>query len=144
MDKNKLKDLKSLTQEFFLNHWNSELLGDYPQWSDVFSDFVRMPNYLKAGVYAFVKDEEIIYVGVGASKGGGIYQDRGLSRRFQSYVKIDKVKKIPYIVDYRLKEAGSVITIGFESGYAYLAYSLEAFLISRMNPIYNKIGKKNK
>lgn len=30
MNEKKLKDLKSLTEEFFLHHWNSELLGDSP------------------------------------------------------------------------------------------------------------------
>lgn len=69
--------------------------------SEVSSDFVRTPNYLKAGIYAFVKDEEIIYVGVGASKGGGIYPDRGLSRRFQFSIRVvDREEKLPYIVDH--------------------------------------------
>lgn len=143
MDQRTLKDLELLTQEFFLLHWNSTLLGDFPKWSEVFSNFVMMPNYLKGGVYVFVKGDEITYIGVGASKGGGIYPDRGLSRRCQSYVKVDKETNELYIVDARLKEAGTMATIGFESEHAYLAYSLEAFLISRMNPIHNKTGRRN-
>ena len=137
-----LQDLLDLTKSFFHLHWNSVELGNPPNWSELFSNFVRMPNYLKAGLYAFVKNNEITYIGVGASKGGGIYPERGLSRRFQSYVKVNKEKNEPYIVDVRLQEAREVVTIGFESEHAYLAYGLEAFLISRLNPKYNKVGKK--
>lgn len=137
-------NLIELTEDFFKLHWDEIQLGTPPIWSEAFSDFIRMPNYLKAGVYAFLKDKEVTYIGVGASKGGGIYPDRGLSRRFQSYVKVDKESKKPYIVDQRLKDSGTVVTIGFESQYAYLAYGLEAFLISRLNPIHNKIGRRNR
>ena len=142
MSDQNLINLLQQTEDFFENHWNRETLGESPTWSNVFSDFVRMPNYLKAGVYAFIKNSEITYIGVGASKGGGIYTDRGLSRRFQSYIKVDKLSKKLYIIDYRLKEADGVVTIGFDSQHAYLAYGLEAFLISKINPIYNKIGRK--
>lgn len=142
MNASSLNELKIQSKLFFDLHWNEALLGVVPQWSDIFSDFVRMPNYLKAGVYAFVRGDEVVYIGVGASKGGGTYPDRGLSRRFQSYIKINKETNTPYIIDERLKEAGAVVTIGFESNHAYLAYGLEAFLISKLNPIYNKIGRK--
>lgn len=142
MNSSTLSELRVQSKLFFDLHWNEASLGIPPQWSEVFSDFVKMPNYLKAGVYAFVRGDEVVYIGVGASKGGGIYPDRGLSRRFQSYVKIDKENNTPYIVDKRLKEAGAVVTIGFESSHAYLAYGLEAFLISKLNPIHNKVGRK--
>ena len=141
MNNRHLDTLIEYSKEFFDKHWDINQLGEPPVWSHVFSDFVRMPNYLKAGVYAFIKKSEVIYIGVGASKGGGIYQDRGLSRRFQSYIRVDKLSKQPYVIDERLKKADGVVTIGFNSEHAYIAYGLEAFLISRINPEYNKIGR---
>tara|TARA_B100000378_G_C18052218_1_gene413514 strand:+ start:393 stop:599 length:207 start_codon:yes stop_codon:yes gene_type:complete len=45
-------------------------------------------------------------------------------------------------IDPRLKDAGSIITIGFERDRAYLANALEIFLISKLQPVHNvvKVG----
>ena len=51
--------------------------------------------------------------------------------------------KTEYIaIDPRLKDAGSIITIGFERDTAYLANALEIFLISKIQPVHNvvKVG----
>ncbi|HCW4288949.1 TPA: hypothetical protein OXM32_004136, partial [Acinetobacter baumannii] len=51
--------------------------------------------------------------------------------------------KTEYIaIDPRLKDAGSIITIGFERDTAYLANALEVFLISKIQPVHNvvKVG----
>ncbi|MGE8646249.1 hypothetical protein [Acinetobacter vivianii] len=142
MSSSTLSILHSLTQQFFEQYWNNEKLGDAPVWSNVHTNFGKIPNYDKQGVYAFVKGEEITYIGVGASKVSGQYQGHGLSNRFQKYCRwIDEANNIYGAVDERLKEAGAVSTIGFEQEHAHLAYALEIYLISRMQPLHNKVGR---
>lgn len=134
--------LLSLTQQFFEQYWNTNTLGVAPVWSDIHTNFGKIPNFDKQGVYAFVKGSEITYIGVGASKGSGLYQGNGLSRRFQKYCKwIDETNNIYGAVDERLKDAGAVVTIGFDPEHAHLAYALEIYLISRMKPLHNKVGR---
>lgn len=137
-----LETLKTLTQTFFKLHWNLEELGANPIWSDKDTEFRKIPNYNKRGVYAFVKGDEITYIGVGASQvKNPLYANHGLSDRFKRYVGwIDKPNNIFGVKDERLKDAGAVITLGFEPDQAYLAYALEMFLISHMKPVHNKVG----
>lgn len=134
--------LKSLTQQFFDHYWNTAKLSDAPTWSEVDFIFRPIPNYNKQGVYAFVKGTEITYIGVGASTVSDKYPNHGLSSRFQNYCRwIDRPNDIYEAVDDRLKDAGAVVTIGFEPEHAHLAYALEIFLISRMKPQHNKVGR---
>ncbi len=68
MENPTVENLKVLTQEFFSLHWNAVLLGsDYPEWSDIYEFTGSMPNHDKQGVYAFVKNGVVTYIGVGAS-----------------------------------------------------------------------------
>ena len=138
-----LETLKNLTQNFFKLHWNLEELGEAPTWSDKDTEFRKIPNYNKRGVYAFVKGNEITYIGVGASKvGTGKYQNHGLSKRFNRYCGwVDKPNNIFAVKDERLKDAGAVITLGFEPEHAHLAYALENYLIDQLKPVHNKIGR---
>lgn len=137
-----IENLKDQTNKFFALHWNKNLLGDAPQWSEVHTDFSKsIPSYDKQGVYAFIKEEEVTYIGVGTSRGSGRYKGNGLSARVMKYCRyIDKNTYGP--VDERLKEAGAIMTIGFEQEHAYIANSLEIYLISRLHPKYNfiKVG----
>lgn len=137
MKNTKLKNLKKLTKEFFSMHWNSEVIGsEYPGWSDIYEFEGSLPNYDKQGVYAFVKNDEITYIGVGASSNGsGRYAGHGLGKRFQSYSKVEEGRHVP--TDPRLVDAGAIITLGFNPNQAYLAYALEMFLISRMETAHN-------
>lgn len=138
--KSRLKNLIALTEIFFQNHWNEKKLGLPPSWSSIHTDFRKIPNYDKQGVYAFVKDDEITYIGVGTSRGGGLYRGNGLSARVMKYCRwIDKPNNVYGPIDVRLKEAGAIITIGFEQNHAYLANALEIYLISRLQPKYNYI-----
>ena len=135
-----LENLLEYTEDFFQNHWNGEKLGLPPSWSSIHTDFRKIPNYDKQGVYAFVKDDEITYIGVGTSRGGGLYRGNGLSARVMKYCRwIDKSNNIYGPIDARLKEAGAIVTIGFEQDHAYLANALEIYLISRLQPKYNYI-----
>lgn len=138
-----LIELQLKTIQFFNMYWNTAELGEAPTWSEKDTEFRKIPNYNKRGVYAFVKDSEITYIGVGASKvGTGKYQNHGLSDRFSRYCGwIDKPNDIYGAKDQRLKDAGAVITLGFEPEHAHLAYALENYLIDQMKPIHNKIGR---
>lgn len=141
VEKANLENLLAYTDNFFQNHWNEAKLGFRTVWSAIHTDFRQIPNYDKQGVYAFVKGEEITYIGVGTSRGGGIYRGNGLSSRVMKYCRwIDKEIYGP--IDERLKEAGAIVTIGFEQDHAYIANALEIYLISRLNPKYNfiKVG----
>ncbi|MCL6237707.1 MULTISPECIES: GIY-YIG nuclease family protein [Acinetobacter] len=135
-----LENLIVCTEVFFQNHWNGKKLGLPPSWSAVHTDFRKIPNYDKQGVYAFVHGNEITYIGAGTSRGGGLYRGNGLSARVMKYCRwIDKSNNIYGPIDDRLKEAGAIVTIGFEQEYAYIANALEVFLISRLKPKYNVI-----
>lgn len=87
------------------------------------------------GVYAFVKEHTVTYIGVGTSFGSGRYASHGLGRRFKAYTRVIDGAHTP--TDPRLIDAGCMMTIGFPSEHAYLANALELFLISRMNTEHN-------
>lgn len=133
-----LQKLLEETSIFFDLHWCRDRLGNPPDWSAIHTDFRKIPNYDKQGVYAFVHGEEVTYIGAGTSRGGGKYRGNGLSARVMKYCRwIDKVNDVYGAVDVRLKEAGAIVTIGFEQDHAYLANALEIYLISKLQPKYN-------
>lgn len=82
-----------------------------------------------------MKDHDVTYIGVATSKGSGLYRGHGIGKHFQAYAKY--VDGQYQAVDVRLKEAGKVMTIGFEIEEAYLANALELYLIAKLNPKYN-------
>lgn len=137
MEKATVDNLKKLTNEFFSMHWNSEVIkSKLPNWSDIYQFNGSLPNYDKQGVYAFVKNGTVTYIGVGASSNGtGRYAGHGLGKRFQAYSKVEGGKHVP--TDSRLIDAGAMITIGFNSAQAYLAYALEMFLVGKIETAHN-------
>ncbi|WP_457795249.1 hypothetical protein, partial [Acinetobacter baumannii] len=70
------------------------------------------------------------------------YRGNGLSARVMKYCRWNEDKTEYIAIDPRLKDAGSIITIGFERDTAYLANALEVFLISKIQPVHNvvKVG----
>ncbi|MDI5890728.1 hypothetical protein [Halomonas rhizosphaerae] len=135
MQESSLDSLKALTESFFSKHWNRDMLGDPPTWSERYAFEGSLPNHNMQGVYAFLKEDIVTYVGVGTALGGGRYAGHGLGKRFQSYTKVINGAHIP--TDPRLVEAGSMVTIGFPQEYAYLANALELYLIGRMETQHN-------
>lgn len=135
--------LKTKTEQFFELHWKAEKLGKVPEWSDVVTDFKKIPNYNKRGIYAFVKGEEITYIGVGAGQvKNPLYANHGLSARISRYIGwIDEPNNIHGAKDEKLKDAGALTTLGFEPEQAYLSYALEMYLIHHLKPIHNKVGR---
>lgn len=130
------ENLLALTEKFFSMHWNSEKIGqEPPSWSNRYTFSGSLPNYDKQGVYVFTNGNTITYIGVGASAGNGRYAGHGLGRRFKSYSNVVNGAHNP--TDSRLIEAGSMFTIGFMTEQAYLATSLELYLIGRMRTKHN-------
>lgn len=132
-----VSNLLELTSEFFQKHWNlASIDASAPSWSSLYKFEGSLPSYDKQGVYAFVKGNEVTYIGVGASSNGaGRYAGHGLGKRFQAYTKVQNDKHVP--TDPRLLDAGGMMTIGFEPGHAYLAYALEMFLVGRIKTEHN-------
>ena len=139
------ESLVRLTQEFFSKHWGIE--DSSPQWDFSWDWCGPVPNYLVGGVYALLKGNEVLYVGLGNSRGGGIYQDRGISRRLMAHVTLSSPKGSP--VDSVLRERwikvgiDKIATIGFPQQYNYLAPALEDFLIGHLGPVENKVKRRN-
>ena len=136
--------LISHTVEFFQKHWNLE--KSPPEWSEPWMWIGSVPNYQLGGVYALFKGDELIYIGLGASRGGGRYPDSGLSRRLMAHVyrTAPKGSTQSYLPREKWQEVGitSVSTIGFPLENNYLASALEDYLIGHLNPSENSIKKK--
>ncbi len=65
------ESLVRLTRAFFSKHWGS---GEaVPAWDFSWNWCGPVPNYLLGGVYALLKGDTVLYIGVGTSRGAGIY-----------------------------------------------------------------------
>ncbi len=136
--------LVSENQRFFSLHWGMPERS--PEWDFSWEWCGSVPNYLLGGLYAIFSDQRLVYVGLGASNGGGIYRDRGISRRLLSHVlKINtNGGSTSYEPQDRWKAIGvdSIATIGFPADVNYLACALEDYLIGRLNPPENRLKRK--
>lgn len=136
-------NLVKCTQEFFSMHWN--ITEAIPEWDFSWNYMGPVPNYLLGGVYALLKGDEVIYIGLGISRGSGIYKDRGLSRRLMAHVCHAAPKG--YTTDVILLErwlsmgVDKVATIGFSEKRNYMAAALEDYLIGCLNPTANCVKK---
>jgi len=91
------------------------------------------------------KNDEIIYIGVGAGKNPGKYEYAGLGNRLHKYHEVDweqisEIKERKYKPTANYNDVNAIITYTIEKDYAYLSYSLESFLISKIKPKMNNIG----
>lgn len=133
--------LDAETERFFSLHWGLPLPS--PRWDYSWTFSGPVPNYLLGGLYALFAGESLAYIGLGASRGGGIYRDRGISRRLMAHV-----LKPPLTNEagrYRLADRWAdtgidlVATLGFPADFNYLAPSLEDYLIGRLSPKENRL-----
>lgn len=127
-----LRDLSQTTERFFDWHWNKGAIGeDPPQWLHWPEFKGSVPNYQLGGCYALFEGPTLVYVGLGASKGGGLYPEHGISRRLMSHVlRIDREKGAEWSKPRTGWEAiNSIYTVGFPSRLVHLAPALETFLI---------------
>ena len=64
------EDLTGFVTKFFNMHWGFE--SNTPKWDFTWNWQGPVPNYLLGGVYALLRDDEVIYIGKGVSRGGGV------------------------------------------------------------------------
>lgn len=151
MSNNKgIADLKRLTIEFFEMHWNKDKLNaEPPLWNSPYSFKGSVPDHDKQGVYAFVRKDEVIYIGAGGSRSTPNYDGHGLGRRLHGdYLKVSEGgrgitdSERPYEFKDKLwDEVDKIFTLGFKMEHSHLAYALETFLIRNMKPIRNTVQK---
>lgn len=145
----KFSDIQASTTEFFRLHWpQTEQWGQEPQWNNPWRLRGSLPNGDKQGVYVLLDfNDDVIYIGVGASFGSGIYEGAGLGSRINHYIRLAegqngvRVEDRQYQAIEKWEELGlkSLRTLGFPIESAYLAYALEAHLLSRHAPPHNKV-----
>lgn len=99
----------------------------------------------QGGVYAlFDGDKNIVYIGLGISRGGGIYKECGISKRLLAHVITRDHDKGggSYKPQEKWGEVVDIGAIGFPGEYAYLAAALEDYLIGDLNPPRNRVKKR--
>lgn len=141
------------TTEFFKRHWPHSWWGEAPRWTNPWYFRGTMFGGEKQGVYSLLNsDSEVLYIGVGASLGRGIYEGSGLNSRIGKYCRLAQDQRSAPVPD-RLYEPRdewverglvAISTVGFESNQAYLAYSLEAYLLSVLEPPFNRVRSARK
>lgn len=133
-----VETLTQQTRRFLELHWNPEHIEEAPPvWSQAWRLKGSAPNFDRQGVYAFVKDGLVTYIGSGVGKGKKGYEGHGLGSRLGGYVRV--VAQGEYrATDARLAEADHVITIGFPAGFGHLAIALEYYLLARMPTPLNR------
>lgn len=131
--------LARATEEFFARHWAKEILGQHPTWQR-WESFLSgsVPNYQHPGCYAIFFDGGLRYVGLGASRGGGIYKEHGISRRLMAHVIQGDRSRGPTWskLRERFTDATDIYTLGLP-GTGYLAAALETYLIRSLAPPMN-------
>lgn len=133
-----VRSLKAHTEAFFDLHWNEQTIGaPFPIWSDPWRLQGSVPNYDKQGVYAFVKDGVVTYIGSGTGKGKKGYEGHGLGARIGSYIRVAK-PGLYRAHNMCLAEADFLLTIGFPAGFGHIAAALEHYLLARMPTLHNK------
>jgi hypothetical protein len=145
----KLPELRSATMEFFRLHWPHEIWNHPPDWSAPWHLRGTMPGTDKQGIYALLdQNGNAIYVGVGAAFGGGIYEGCGLGARTARYFRVKKDQKAIAVnercyepsKEWQGRDFVAITTLSVERDQAYLAYGLEAFLLSRFETLlFNKV-----
>lgn len=140
-----LEDLRQQTAHFLDLHWPE---GEpRPAWSEPWEFVGTIPNHEMQGCYALLRGQEVIYIGVGAGNGPARYRGAGLGSRLHRYWQRhpeeprtpDGESRYAPVQDWG--EATAIVTIGFAPERGYLAYALEPYLIGKLKPERNTIGK---
>jgi len=137
-------DILTHTDAFFEMHWPKNSAVSMPSWKTNWSWSGSVPYHDKGGVYALIDgDGEVVYIGLGASRGGGLYKDHGISRRLLAHViKTCKEKgRGHYEPRQKWAEVWDIGAVGFPREFAYLAPALEDYLIWKVAPSRNSAKK---
>ncbi|MCL1824806.1 MAG: hypothetical protein FWG26_02510 [Betaproteobacteria bacterium] len=133
------RKLATATAEFFKLHWNIASLDNPPEWK-CWEEFLvgPVPNYQHGGCYALFAGSELIYVGLGASLGGGRYSQHGISRRLMAHVlrADDSNPQHTYRLLDNWTNTTAIWTLGLPKC-EYLAPALESYLIRELSPPKN-------
>jgi hypothetical protein len=137
--------VEEATRAFLLLHWNSDKLNHVAlrkTWAP-YKFKGTVPFGDRQGCYALVRDGEVIYIGLGAARGKGIYKEHGIGARLNSHVlRWDRsgsaeMQDRVYTPQEQWSGVSEIFTYGLPSNYGYMACSLEAYLISRLEPERN-------
>jgi hypothetical protein len=151
-----VEQLKISTKKFFELHWNWEQIKVDPkndcrkiEWEIYEGMKGEIPYGKCQGCYAVVQDDELIYIGLGASRGYGKYKEHGIGARIGHIIKWDRsnttlTKERVYIPKEHWQGITAIYTFGLPSGYGYLASSLEAYLIREIEPVRNIVKTASK
>ena len=131
--------LLELTEGFFQRHWQ-DAFGAVPEWCEPWpiNSQGPVPNGERQGCYCLFQNATPIYVGLGASRGSGLYREHGIGKRLYSHVlRVDSSRGVVnnkgfYMPREKWQHVTHLRTIGFPSGYGYLAPALESFLLSQL------------
>jgi hypothetical protein len=140
-----LEALERETKAFFDLHW-SERLGERPAWSAPWNFRGTIPGGEHAGCYALVgNDGTIEYVGLGASVGNARYPEFGIGWRLKRIWRMDPASDDPlatrrYLPTPKYTWVREVRTLGLPGAF-YLAAALEAYLVWKLMPPRNVIGR---
>ena len=144
-DKITMDEVEKYTRLFLKYHWAAEELQreDLPKCWEAYRFIGGIPYGDRQGCYALIEEEEVLYIGLGASRGWGIYKECGIGARLSGHV-LRWDRSIPSDLANRVyKPIGNwrhitqICTFGFPSGYGYLACALEAYLVSNLEPKAN-------
>ena len=82
-----LSELLFHTEEFFKRHWWCPDETTSPIWKYNYTWDGAVPYHDLGGVYALINEhQEIVYIGLGSSRGGRKYKEHGISRRLLKHV----------------------------------------------------------
>jgi hypothetical protein len=142
VDLSPVEDLEKLieaTSGFFGLHWSPEQLGEPPGWR-LWETFLEgsVPGYQYGGCYALFEGNRLTYIGLGVSRGGGLYQQHGLSRRIMAHVYRSDHARGPNCLRLHEKwlRTTGLYTLAFPE-HEYLAPALESYLIRDLQPPRN-------
>jgi hypothetical protein len=127
-----LDEVISTTSVYFARHWNASAIGkNPPEWQGWHEFKGSAPNYHLGGCYTLFEGGELQYIGLGASRGSGLYLGHGISRRLKAHVLQNDWEKGPEWLKPRPRwpSITSIYTIGFDDDNVHVAPSLETFLI---------------
>jgi len=147
MDKVTVDNVKKLAVSFFNRHWAISDVSA-PTWNEAWGFIGTLPGHDKQGVYLLIgEDDEVLYIGVGASIGGGRYTGHGIGSRTNKYIRVGEGQRGKSNQDRQYRPVdkwadrglSKIITLGFTEDFAYLSYGLEAYLLRECKTRFNII-----
>ena len=141
----KLKEIIKATEQFYNMHWCQSTDTRPFEWNSNWHWEGSVPNHEKPNVYALLEEnDEVIYIGLGASRIDGHYKEHGIFRRLLAHaITTNKAKgRGHYQPRRKWSEVVGVGAVGFHKEFSYLAPALEDYLIGLFSPVRNTIKKR--